>query len=650
MSAHKKAIRILVLVGFALQARGGFAAIDPLSNAEDLRDVSSPVLAQAAHSRESRIRARAAQAYGRIQDPKAIDTLLPLLSDGSAKVRSATAFALGQLGWDSAFAGGREDEMVGKLASLLGDRHEGVRVAAIEAIGKLALEKTPSIVSNSLSDPSTAVRAESLMALYRYHLVLKSKHPEVTPADLPTQILNQVLSLSWDRHSQVRRNVAYYFSRVKDPRASRVIQEMAWDRDVWVRFFAIGALGKISDPLTAVVLVARLTDTAYVNRVAAVQALTQMNRSDLIPRALASDPSIHVRAAVADAGVFLEPLLHDSSHMVQGEALKSLSKVKHEAATPELKAALSQSDWTLREAAVEAAASSGADQESLLKTAILDGDVRVRAAAVSGMGAVPTADAFQAIQSALTSKELAERGSAVDALSARKEPSVPDVAWQAYLGSSGLEWTELRESLVDLVSQTPGDQTTAELREALKDPASSVSNIARNALLARGVTDLPPAQAAQLTFSPYRDLTFKHNPKVVLETTRGRIVIECYPMSAPIQVANFVGFARDGKYDGLTWHRVVSNFVIQGGDPDGTGWGDAGYSVRAEINPIRYQRGTLGMPRAQGFDTGGVQIFITHVPTPNLDGQYTVFGQVKQGLGVVDRIEMGDRIIKAWVR
>jgi len=126
-------------------------------------------------------------------------------------------------------------------------------------------------------------------------------------------------------------------------------------------------------------------------------------------------------------------------------------------------------------------------------------------------------------------------------------------------------------------------------------------------------------------------------------------VLELFPKEAPIHVANMVGFTQGGHYDGLPIHRVVSNFVVQGGDPDKTGWGSAGYSLRAEINRSLFERGTLGMPRSTGFDTGGVQFFINHIPTPNLDGQYTVFGKVKEGMEVVDQFEVGDLIVRAWV-
>jgi len=114
--------------------------------------------------------------------------------------------------------------------------------------------------------------------------------------------------------------------------------------------------------------------------------------------------------------------------------------------------------------------------------------------------------------------------------------------------------------------------------------------------------------------------------------------------AAPVHVAAFLERVDVAFYDGLIWHRVVPNFVIQGGDPRGDGWGSDDETLRDEINPLRYMRGSVGMPKA-GKDTGGCQLFITHVPTPHLDGNYTIFGQVVLGLEVIDAIEVGDEIL-----
>jgi len=150
-----------------------------------------------------------------------------------------------------------------------------------------------------------------------------------------------------------------------------------------------------------------------------------------------------------------------------------------------------------------------------------------------------------------------------------------------------------------------------------------------------------------------------------IETDKGEIVLELYDKEAPNTVANFVGLAtgkkewkdpKSGKtvtrpyYDGLTFHRVVPNFVIQGGCPIGNGTGGPGYHIKCETagNPHKHVRGTLSMAHA-GKDTGGSQFFICHAPASHLDGKHTVFGQVRQGLEVVDAIRPGDKMTRVWV-
>ena len=193
-------------------------------------------------------------------------------------------------------------------------------------------------------------------------------------------------------------------------------------------------------------------------------------------------------------------------------------------------------------------------------------------------------------------------------------------------------------------------QTTSWLTQALADPAVEVVQTAYAGLQARNVPNLGPEKDPPFTHSPYEGLTFRRNPTVVLETSKGTIEIRCFAKAAPIHVANFVGRARDGLYDGKGWHRVVADFVIQGASTDGTGWGNPGYNLRAEINRKRYDRGLVGMPRGSDFNTGGDQVFITNVPTPHLDGLYTIFGKVTRGIDVIDAIEVGDVITRAEVR
>ena len=128
------------------------------------------------------------------------------------------------------------------------------------------------------------------------------------------------------------------------------------------------------------------------------------------------------------------------------------------------------------------------------------------------------------------------------------------------------------------------------------------------------------------------------------DTARGPIKIELYPDKAPLTVANFVNLAQRGFYDGLSFHRVIPDFMIQGGCPEGSGRGGPGYKFEDETtNGVRHERGVLSMANA-GPNTNGSQFFITHIATPWLDGKHTVFGKVFEGLDVVDSVAGGDAI------
>ena len=130
-----------------------------------------------------------------------------------------------------------------------------------------------------------------------------------------------------------------------------------------------------------------------------------------------------------------------------------------------------------------------------------------------------------------------------------------------------------------------------------------------------------------------------------VETDKGELRIDLACDRAPLTCTNFLSLARQGFYDGLYFHRVVPDFVVQGGDPRGDGSGGPSWEVRDEIGLLRYARGVVGMALS-GPDTGGSQFFITLAPQPHLDGGYTAFGQVIAGLDVLDRLEQWDRIVR----
>lgn len=135
-----------------------------------------------------------------------------------------------------------------------------------------------------------------------------------------------------------------------------------------------------------------------------------------------------------------------------------------------------------------------------------------------------------------------------------------------------------------------------------------------------------------------------------IATSRGDIVLTLYPEHAPNTVNNFIFLAKQSFYDGLSFHRVIDGFMIQGGDPTGTGRGGPGYTFDDEVedNPLSHDAGVISMANA-GPNTNGSQFFITRAPQPHLDGKHTVFGHLQEGQDVVDAIEQGDTIQKVAI-
>ena len=149
---------------------------------------------------------------------------------------------------------------------------------------------------------------------------------------------------------------------------------------------------------------------------------------------------------------------------------------------------------------------------------------------------------------------------------------------------------------------------------------------------------------------PEMEIDSKKKYQATIETSKGTMVLDLHAAEAPVTVNNFVFLARQGFYDGVTFHRVIANFMIQGGDPTGSGRGGPGYRFQDEFegNPHRHGTGTLSMANA-GPGTNGSQFFITHAPQPHLDNKHTVFGQIASGMDVVNAIRQGDQMLSVTI-
>jgi peptidyl-prolyl cis-trans isomerase B (cyclophilin B) len=159
-----------------------------------------------------------------------------------------------------------------------------------------------------------------------------------------------------------------------------------------------------------------------------------------------------------------------------------------------------------------------------------------------------------------------------------------------------------------------------------------------------------PVPAQQWSKAPAMEIDPAKTYHATIETSRGTIELDLFPNYAPKTVNNFVFLARQGFYDGLKFHRVIANFMIQGGDPTGIGSGGPGYRFEDEVrdNPLKHESKVISMANA-GRDTNGSQFFITHAPQPHLNGKHTVFGKVTSGAEVVDAIRQNDVMTKVTI-
>ncbi len=598
-----------------------------VQRAEDSRDPKASVLFKAAKNPAAVARRAAFRAMGRIQSSAYLDALLGGLKDRDASVRLEAVFSLGQSSLAEPPLDAQAQKKAGReLAALLAGKNVPLRAAALEALGKLGGPGTERVAYWHLSDPDPSIRGEAALALFRLRYLKR-----ITSYSPGT--ISRLLANFSDPDPAARWKAIYAFTRWPEPAAKDALSVAATGTELWGRLFAIRALGELRKEAPAEILERALADPFDQVRAEAVRALGLAGRCDLLGDTVFQDPSAHVRAAAADAlagdsakelAYRLKPLLSEESPLVRGQALLAAGKLLGEDAASLLFKERTNPDWWVRSRAFMASGAV-ASARGELEAAVKDPDPRIGGAALEALSAANGPGLDKILESILSdpASSLELRGLAADAAGERKAPALSGALAKAWENSRGREWSEVRDSIKKAVEETA---------KAHPEAAAAV---------------LPPV-APEIYRAPEWLGASGSSATVVLKTGRGEIELVLSP-EAPIHGAAFLDGVRKGRYDKTPWHRVVSNFVVQGGDPRGSGWGDAGFSLRDEISPLRFERGVVGMPKA-GKDTGGCQLFVTLVPTPHLDGRFTVFAQVVRGMEVVDRLEPGDLILGASLK
>lgn len=608
-------------------------AIAQILRYEDRREFDASAFDRLADG-DVEVRRRVAVAAGRIGDPEARTLLVRLLDDDSSPaVRADAAFALGELGDTSRLV---LESLRGAVPSgwvPVRDRETDVVVEVIHAMGKLGTFEARAQVVDALraahpgaGENARRVAAEALLSIWRfdsgpgrvtaairyvdvpdpelrwraaYALIRLGAAPEVPgvrPVRAPPEAAPQLLTLLRDDDYRARAAAARGLTPpmvdsagVRDT-AIAALAEALGDQYSHVRINAVRALADYGADAPVDAMAARLDDPDPAVAIAAAGALREragQAAPELTAVAGDTDRPMAVRAEAARTLAGTEPDTVQAlvAAWVEGEFVARYAAARM----------LTALDWTRA--------------EPLLRRLTGDEDTRVAVAALTAAG-----------EMAADSTAPAGRRDALRAL-------LEDVARGA----------DRRAAIVAIRALEPLLEVDA--LEALRHETGAVE-------------DAMPPGGAERSIDFYEEavrtyvapaLAGRGLPRAQIRTDAGEIVVELLADEAPLTVHNFVHLARAGYWDDGVWHRVIPNFVIQDGAPSGDPSGGPGWSIRDEINRVRYDRGIMGMALA-GPDTGGSQWFITHSPQHHLDGGYTVFGRVIGGMDAADAVLQGDPI------
>ncbi len=620
---------------------------------EDRRSFDGPTLEAAASSPEAAVRARGALAAGRIGDERAAGTLSRLLTDASPEVRESAAFATGILG---------DPGLTTRLVPLLGDPDDRVAGRAAWSLGFLEQPEGQEALLESLPGAAAGRRPALLFALWRFPT------PPVAAALAP---------YAADPEPAARSAALYALARRPQEASLPALTGCLRDPDPQAAALCARALGLLGQASSIEPLGVALDDRRLPVLIASLTAL---------PAVLEKNPGAAVPAGKAARVTALSGDANPNLAVPALALLRFYAGADREAFR-RLWAAASTGVGRRRQVALRAAVAALPEQSGpLLDSATASSDPFLRGAAASALGFLPNAEAaarraklmtdpepvvrYKVLEGIETPEAMRAERALIDAALADPNVAVRAAALDlAFQGSGDVALLaeaveasrddsnpDIAISAIGAAEQKPDSpEARAVVEAAYRSPSTLVSRLARRSLVRTFHAD-----RATLPWRTYdtgksvgdyaallREARAGWTARV--ETARGVYTIRFAGGEAPLTVMNFVSLAKKGYFDKAPIHRVVPGFVVQDGDPTGTGSGGPGYEIRDELSPLPYRTGTVGMALS-GPDTGGSQWFVTQAPQPHLDGGYTVFGQILSGGDVVNRIEQDDRILRVTVQ
>ncbi len=622
---------------------------------EDRRAFDPGVLSAAAAASDPETRARAALAIGRIGADRGGPFLRALLADKAPGVRAMAAFGCQLVGDPGATP---------DLLPLLVDADASVAAAAARAAGALGRgDGEDAIIAAIPAARSPEPRASMLLALWRY-------------AD--TASASAALNYAADPDAKVRSAAVFTLSRKPIENSIAALTAALADSDQDIAATAARGLGVLARVESIVPLAAALDSgktPLEINALLALETILEKNPGAVV----AEDRKARILALAGDANSSLaipalvllrqfeatdrevRQRLWTIALSGQGRrrqiAIVSVVAALKDRAKAALDAAAESPDPALRATAAETLAFLPvAEARPYREKLAADKEAVVRLAVLGGLKKAETVRNSRAlVNSALTDADSGVRASAVEALGQLSDPSVLPLLADALTRSQADASPDVAIAVIGVCEKQRSDPAARAIVEAAYHQSKTlVARLARRSLIQNFRADRAAVPAPEYktgrTAADYAALLAEARRPLQarVEMARGEFVIRFSGREAPLTVMNFVKLARAKYFDGVAVHRVVPNFVLQDGDPTGTGNGGPGYEIRDELNPLSYERGTVGMALS-GPDTGGSQWFVTHSPQPHLNGLYTVFGQVVSGQDAVERVEQGDRITRVTI-
>ncbi|HAS44556.1 MAG TPA: hypothetical protein DCS93_29020 [Microscillaceae bacterium] len=585
-------------------------------------------------------RVAAVTAFASVQDTTLIDTLASLLKDKDVKVRLAAVYALGQTGKKMKVRNQAEDALI--LAWEV-EEDKQVKVKLLEAIGRAATPKGLRYLAN------LKIKDEDL--LYGLAVgVFRAGQNRVFNDSLNSAMINLIDPGHQERVREMASHHLARFGRLAkglEKSQTELVQAAASDQHPYVRMNCIRALANIKSPEVQKTLINSIkNDENYLVRINAMRTYRlsyDSVRTTMIETL--SDKNEHVainaaqyllrNATATDADTLFQLAQKSPYWLVKFNLLSAAYKLSkdRDQIGDYIKATYDKSNNIYEQSYLLTALATQVGDYPWIADKLYNSDNKVlRTFAIDALSRIRRLPDFDKIKEDSVKKDF---GDIFKYAIESKDVGLIYHAAQT-LRNDKLEYKKFYRDRSFL-------QKTL---EALKLPIDieAYQELKRTIDYFNGKkkTDPFPTETK-------KDIDWKlvkglpQSQKVQLKTSKGNIVFELFVNESPVSVATFVDLIKKGFYDGKTFHRVIANFVAQGGCPRGDGFGGLDYSITSEFAPLNYGTGYVGLASA-GKDTESCQWFITHSPTPHLDGNYTIFAKVVEGMNVVHKIMIGDKI------